>query len=183
MSFKWDSPEMKRIIKGQIRRSFRRSPQFIECMKRVRVELPPLPKKDGSPSRKKNIKYRCEVCNGLFQQKYIQVDHIEPAIPLDIEETDLSYDEMVKGICCSIDNLQAICSTPLKENNNLPSCHRIKTNEENYIRRAIKQLKIDKKFKKLTQDLLDSLKAEYVKYLEDCKLSTTSMRKGKKKAT
>ncbi len=176
MSLKWDSPEMKRIIKSLIRRSFRRSPQFIECLKRVRHELPPPPLKNGQPSRKKSVRYQCEVCKELFQQKYTQVDHIEVAIPLDREEIDLSYDEMVQSICCGIENLQAICSTPMKDNNGNPSCHRLKTNKENFIRRHIKEMKRNNTFTGITPLLLQELDVEYEKYLHDLNIEKEKKR-------
>jgi hypothetical protein len=162
MSFDWNSPEMKRIIKGQIRRCFRRSPQFIECLKKARQEFAPLPKKDGSPGKKKIVKYKCAICENLFPQKWVQVDHIKPAIPLDKEEVNLSYDELVQGIVCGIENLQVICSVPTKENFNEVSCHRFKTNSENHVRRAIKELKEKGQFTELTDDLLLRLKLDYV---------------------
>ena len=178
MSFKWDSPEMKRIIKGQIRRAFRRSPQFIQCMKSRRVEFPPLPKKDGTIGKKKVVKYQCEICQGLFPQKWVQVDHIKPAIPLDREEIDLSYDEMVEGICCDTNNLQVVCSTPIKDNQGIPSCHRDKTNKENFTRRYIKELKEQKKFNGLNEDLLEKIKLEYA--LFQFKTELKKVKKGKK---
>ena len=121
-------------IKGAIRRSFRLSPQMKEVLKKARVELPPALKKDGEPGKKNQVRYTCAICSGLFSQKNVQVDHIEPVVPLWQKESTMSYDNIVRGVFCSLDNLQVICSTPLKRNDGNSSCHRLKTNEENFIR-------------------------------------------------
>lgn len=122
-------------IKGALRRTFRLHPAPREILTASRVELPPALKKDGTPGKKNQVRYRCAMCLELFQQKHVQVDHIIPAVRLYRKESDLSYDEMVRGIFCGKDNLQVLCSTPKKF---LPkgaeSCHRKKTNEENFIR-------------------------------------------------
>lgn len=121
-------------IKGAIRRTFRLSPQMREILKEARVELPPALKKDGEPGKKNQVRYICAICKGLFSQKNVQVDHREPVVPLWKKESDMSYDDIVRGVFCSKSNLQVICSTPLKRNNGISSCHRLKTNEENFIR-------------------------------------------------
>lgn len=163
--FAWDSPEMKVLIKGQIRRAFKLSPQFREVMFRARREFPPLLKKDGTPGKRPVVKYQCEECGNLFAQKNIQIDHIEPAIALDRHEVDYTYDELVKGICCDITNLQALCSTKKEENGGVLSCHTSKTNREKFFRRAIQDLKDTNKFISLDEDLLYKLSLEYDLYL------------------
>lgn len=145
-------------IKGAIRRVFRLFPQMKEVLNEVRVELPPALKKDGTPSKRPQIRFKCAICKELFSRKNVQVDHIRPVVPLNKAEADMSYDEIVRGICCSKENLQVVCSTPLKRNNGKPSCHKIKTDEENFIR------------KKLQEDnslSIELLKKEYSRYLEE----------------
>lgn len=122
-------------IKGAIRRTFRLFPQLKEAKQRARVELPPKILKDGSTGKKNQVRYRCAICQDLFPDKYTQVDHISPVVPLYMKEGDMSYDLMVKNICCGLENLQVICSTPKKiAKDGKPSCHNTKTNEENFIR-------------------------------------------------
>src|SRR5690606_470958 len=84
--------------------------------------------------------YRCAICKGLFPQKFVQVDHLEPVVPLHKQEKDMSYDEIVRGVFCSVAKLQVACSTPLKYNDNKPSCHKKKTDQENWIRRRLVEL-------------------------------------------
>lgn len=125
-------------VKGAIRRTFRLSPQMKEVLDRARVELPPKIKKDGEPGKKNQVRYTCAVCKGLFSSGNVQVDHIEPVVPLWMAEADMTYDEIVRGVFCALDNLQVICSTSMKKNGGLPSCHKLKTDEENFIRDRLK---------------------------------------------
>lgn len=121
-------------IKGAIRRAFRLSPQMKEVLQSARVELPPALKKDGTPGKRPRVRYRCADCGELFPQKRVQVDHIETVVPLWKREADMTYDEIVRGVFCSISNLQVLCSTPMNKNNGFASCHQKKTNEEKFIR-------------------------------------------------
>ena len=127
-------------IKGAIRRAFRLSPQMREVLKKARVELPPALKKDGEPGKKNQVRYTCAVCCQLFSQKNVQVDHISPVVPLWKKESTMSYDDIARGVFCKLDNLQVICSTPMKRNNGMPSCHKLKTDEENYIRDRLQEV-------------------------------------------
>lgn len=126
--------EEKTRIKGAIRRVFRLSPQMKETLQAARVELPPALKKDGTPGKKNQVRYRCAYCKSLFSQANVQVDHIDTVVPFHKKESEMTVDELARGIFCNKKNLQVLCSTPMKKNGNKPSCHRIKTNEENFIR-------------------------------------------------
>jgi hypothetical protein len=143
-------------IKGAIRRVFRLFPQMKDVLNEARVELPPALKKDGTPGKRPQVRFKCAVCNELFSRKNVQVDHIEPVVPLHKSEAQMSYDEIVRGICCSRENLQVVCSTPMKRNGGKPSCHKIKTDEENYVR---KRLQEDSNIS------IDWLKEEFKQYL------------------
>lgn len=127
-------------IKGAIRRTFRLSPQMKEVLQAARVELPPALKKDGEPGKKNQVRYRCSCCGNLFPQKWVQVDHIMPVVPLWKLEAQMTYDEIARGVFCDKGNLQVVCSTPIKLNNGNPSCHRLKTNEENFIRDELQKV-------------------------------------------
>lgn len=122
-------------IKGAIRRTFRLSPQMKEVMQAARVELSPALKKDGTPGKRPRVRYRCNYCEKLWSQKNVNVDHIKTVVPLWQEESTMSYDEIVRGVFCDKSNLQVLCSIAMIRNGGKPSCHNIKTNEENYIRR------------------------------------------------
>lgn len=154
----------KRLIKGGIRRVFRQSIEMRVVLQSARVELPPKTLKDGSVGKKNQVRYKCAACSGLFSQKDVAVDHIEPVIPLHRSEEDLTIDEMAYRIWCDIDNLQVVCNTTLKKNNGIPSCHKIKTDEENFIRKRLKEIEWDGY---LHQIKITELKQEYKIYLEE----------------
>lgn len=150
-------------IKGALRRAFRLSPMMREALLRARVELTPSLKKDGTPGKKNRVRYRCAICKELFSQKNVQVDHIDTVIPLWKRQINMTYDEIVRGIFCNVDNLQVLCSIPMKRNNGQRSCHKKKTDEENWIRKKILDgnvksddwAKTIKEYKKKYQRLLE----------------------------
>lgn len=127
-------------IKGAIRRVFRLSPQMEEVLQAARVELPPKIKKDGEPGKKNQVRYTCAICQKLYQRTNVQVDHIDPVVPLWKAEASMTYDEIARRVFCHVSNLQVICSTPMKKNNGEPSCHKIKTDRENFIRDELKKV-------------------------------------------
>ena len=134
---KWVDQD-NRILSG-IRRAYRLSPQMQETLQAARVELPPKILKSGKPGKRNQIRYRCAVCEVLFSQKNVQVDHISSATPLWTSVKEMSWDDVVDGIFCGTDNLQVLCSTAKIRNGGLPSCHAKKSAEENYIRKLIKK--------------------------------------------
>ena len=153
-------------VKGALRQSFRMSPQMWETLQRARHELPPALKKDGKPGQRPQVRYKCAICGGMFMQKYVQVDHIDPVVPLYKVEADMTYDEMAERIFCGKDNLQVVCSTPLSKNGGKPSCHKIKSDEENFIRKNIDY----SEYKTGDWDLddkIEELKEKYQEHLEE----------------
>jgi len=151
--------EERREIKGALRRAFRMSPRLNAVMQAARVELPPALKKDGKEGKRNQVRYKCAVCKDLFQQKNVVVDHISPVIPLYRQELSMSIGDIAKNIYCHVDNLQVICSTRIKD---LPkgerSCHYIKTQEENFLR---KEWEAYKKSKLLTDSWFTFYEADY----------------------
>lgn len=137
--------EERREIKGALRRAFRMSPRLNAVMQDARVELPPALKKDGKEGKRNQVRYKCAVCQNLFQQKNVVVDHISPVIPLYRQELSMSIGDIVGGIYCNVKNLQVICSTKIKD---LPkghkSCHYLKTQEENFLRKKWEEYKKSK---------------------------------------
>ena len=130
--------EEKRTLKGAIRRAFRQSDRPKGVLAAARVELPPALKKDGTPGKKNQVRFRCASCQELFPGKWIQVDHIEPVVPLNRKEMDMTPNELVDGVFSSPSNLQVICSTPIKFlPKGVKSCHAVKTVRENFIRKGI----------------------------------------------
>jgi hypothetical protein len=183
-----DWNQKRNRIKGAMRQAFRMSPQMWEVTQAARIELPPALKKDGTPGKRPRVRYKCAVCRELFMAKYVQVDHIEPVVPLYKTEADMTYDEMADRIMCKKDNLQLVCSTPMSKNDGKPSCHKIKTDEENFIRKNITE---ENWFPVLNNALLarmEELKVEFKIYLEEkeqkrlAKLERKRLREEKAKA-
>ena len=67
--------------------------------------------------------YECAMCHKLFPAKSVVVDHIEPVVPVSGFST---WDEVISRMFCPVSGLQVLC----KED------HKIKTKEENDLRRA-----------------------------------------------
>lgn len=156
-------------IKGAIRRAFRLSPQMRETLEAVRKEII-VYKKNGTPAKKPGVRYQCAICKKWFMKTQVQIDHIEPVISLYSSEESMTYDDLVRSIFCDISNLQVVCSIPMKKNNNLPSCHKLKTDRENYIRKRFKQ---ENGFNSMTGNpmfitsRINRYTKEYVKYLTE----------------
>lgn len=159
-------------IKGALRKAFRLAPQMREVLQEARVELPPALKKDGTPGKRPQVRYRCAMCKELFPQKWVQVDHIETVVPLWETESKMKFDDWIatvaRNIFCKKDNLQVLCSTPMKHNDGKPSCHKKKTDEENYIRRELaKVINLKDHTGEEIDGMIDKLKVEYQKYLSE----------------
>ena len=190
---KWVDQD-SRILSG-IRRAYRLSPQMQETLKAARVELPPKIKKNGQPGKRNQVRYRCIECDGLFSTKNVQVDHIDPATPLGTTIEEMSWDDVVEGIFCDVENLQVLCSTPKIRNGGLPSCHAKKSAEENWIRRKlaawkeggsvngviyIQEGKVEIKISKLKEEYKDYLIEKAEK--EEAKAERKRIREAKKLA-
>jgi 5-methylcytosine-specific restriction endonuclease McrA len=113
------------LLKGAIRRVFSRSDLRRQALQRTLIDF-----KD--PNRPRVTKWSwCQEC-GLIEPTYkMDVDHIVPVIPLDSSMKDMSLDELVDRIWCSIEGLRVLCK----------SCHDDKTAIENKVRREFKKQK------------------------------------------
>jgi len=74
-------------------------------------------------------RYVCEKCGKLFARKDIQVDHIDPVIPLNKKALGLSWNYIISRLDCPEENLQRLCK----------SCHKKKSIKENSKRKKLKQ--------------------------------------------
>jgi len=63
--------------------------------------------------------YVCNKCGLNFPLKDVQVDHIEPVIPVDREIE--KWDEYIERLFCGPEELQVLCK----------ECHVVKSNREN----------------------------------------------------
>ena len=105
-------------------------PLYEEVKERNRVEIPNF-KKDGTPTKKPSIWYRCDGCDENVKQKDINIDHIVPVVEIgkrsqDYTLTDLEHrieDKAGSGV-----NLQVLCI----------ECHDVKSAEERGMRKSAK---------------------------------------------
>ena len=75
-------------------------------------------------------KYACESCGEIVSRKEIDIDHIEPIIPLKTGFQD-DWGALILALFCEADGLQGICKP----------CHTIKTMQEDEMRRTYKELR------------------------------------------
>ena len=105
-----DQREFNKILSA-IKRTFSRSPLRKSVLEEV------LSKKKGPRGGKM---YTCSACSTPFPTRKVQVDHIEPVIPLNKAALSMSWDEIISRLYCSSDNLQVLCE----------SCHKKKSKQE-----------------------------------------------------
>ena len=81
--------------------------------------------------------YKCEMCGEIFKKKEIQLDHIEPVVPVTGFTT---FDDYVERLLCDASGYQVICERE----------HAVKTLHENLARKILKPAKLFKRKKKKT---------------------------------
>ena len=108
------SKKERNLIKGAIRRVFSRSD-----LRRLVVDSSLINHVDHSRPRVKNW-CECGICKQPTAKSYMQVDHIDPIVPVNSSLEKMSWDEVVDRTWCVQNNLQAICE----------ECHSKKTSEE-----------------------------------------------------
>lgn len=99
-------------IHAAIRKSFSyRSPHYHAVLMRVKTkELGP---RGGS-------RFRCEHCQLGYARAEIQIDHINPVVPIGIAKATMSPEEFYRRCFVTPDKLQSLCK----------NCHKKKCNEE-----------------------------------------------------
>ena len=112
---------LKPYIQNVLRRAYSRTSFYKNALNAARRPI-----KDG----RYRVGYECAHCGNVFPRKLVQVDHIDPVIPVDKLPIYLSYDEYVARLFT--DALQILCK----------SCHSVKSAGENAIRREHKKERI-----------------------------------------
>jgi 5-methylcytosine-specific restriction endonuclease McrA len=105
-------------IVSALKRAFSRSTVRYEVLMESKC-----PRKKGP---KGGARYRCISCRDDFDLRGVQVDHIEPVIPVTIKAKDMTWDEIVARLYCEPANLQVLCK----------KCHKKKSQSENRRRRG-----------------------------------------------
>lgn len=123
-----EDPKRFNFLLGSWKRLFSRSPERKSALMGVRTTKPKY-NKDGKRAKKDHVFYTCKSCGALIKSTEVQVDHIEPVIPVDKAAIDLTWEEIECRLFCDKSNLQVLCK----------KCHKEKSNLENKTRRENKK--------------------------------------------
>ena len=100
------------FVKKSLRSQSLKWPERNEALKAARVE---------------RGLYRCKMCQETFKRQEVQLDHINPIIPVDKGFT--TWDDYIERLFCSADRLQVLCK----------QCHEVKTLSEDLLRPSKKK--------------------------------------------
>lgn len=103
-----NNPKTASAVVGALKRSFSRSPIINEYLRKYRIEKPYI-KKDGTVSNVPRIFYKCHKCGNEFPSTKINVDHIEPVVPVNIPVRHMCLSALVTRLYCDESNLQILC--------------------------------------------------------------------------
>lgn len=119
-----DNKKEQGLIKGALRRVFSRSELRRRALDKALV------KDYSDPSRKRVTRWgKCAICNKLEPLYKMQIDHVEPLIPVGETLEEQSWDKVIDRLWCDERLLQALCKP----------CHEVKTKAENAERRRLKK--------------------------------------------
>ena len=116
------TPKERNLLKGAIRRVFSRS----ELRRRI-IEASVVQHSDPKRKRVKTWCI-CAICGKPEAKSNMQVDHLDPIIPIHLTLEEMSWDTVIDRTWCQENNLQAVDK----------NCHKLKTKEEQKTRRRRK---------------------------------------------
>ena len=117
------TPKERNLIKGAVRRVFSRSELRLALIEKSRIQY-------HDAARPRVTKWSmCKACNKPTPTYLMQVDHVDPIVPIDQTLEDMTWDEVIDRVWCSPHNLNPLCKT----------CHLIKSKLEAKLRRASKK--------------------------------------------
>ena len=119
-SGQWSQARYNSFIKSALRSASVRWPPRYTVLNEAFVE------KGINPATGRVAKlFRCKCCGSLFPQSQIDINHIEPVVP--IAGFD-SWDGVIKRMFCEKEGMEALCQP----------CHKKITKEENSSRKGYK---------------------------------------------
>lgn len=119
------TPKERNLVKGALRRVFSRSELRQQAIAASRIQ-------HSDPERPRVKKWSmCPLCEKPTPSYLMQVDHVEPIVPVNKTLEEMSWDEVVKRIWCDAGNLLAVC---------IP-CHLLKSKQERIMRASYKKEK------------------------------------------
>lgn len=114
-------------IISALKRTYSRSPSVSELYNINRKEFPNY-KKDGTLAKRPAVRFQCVSCKEWHMRTNTQADHMEPVVPLNIPLKHACMDMIIHRLWVDTNKLQILCKP----------CHKIKSKEENAIRREWK---------------------------------------------
>lgn len=132
------TPKDRNAIKGALRRAFARSELHRKIIARTIVPTESVPLEVRSKRPRVKTWCICPKCSGYCAKSDLDVDHMDPLVPVTSSLADMTVDELVSRLWCSEKTLQAICGT----------CHDEKTAAENKIRKEERAKRESKRPKK-----------------------------------
>lgn len=119
-----NNPKERGLLKGAIRRVFSRSELRRKILDKALV------KDYHDPSRRRVTRWgKCAECGKLEPAYLLEVDHVDPIIPLNKTLEEMDWDTIIDQVWCDERNLRAVCKP----------CHKTKTKAENKERRELKK--------------------------------------------
>ena len=115
----WTDARFHSFVKSALRSASSRWPPKYESLKEAFID-----KRTNKKTGRLSKHYRCASCREIFPTSEVQVDHIDPVIPLTGFST---WDEVVDRIFCEREGFQVLCK----------ACHNIKTQQERTIRKEL----------------------------------------------
>jgi hypothetical protein len=131
--------DLKKFIEKELRRAFRRSPMFSAARNVAKEEFFVKSKHDKDMRR---VHFKCAKCGRKFVDKTgsreIAVDHRNPVVDPVVGFVD--FNTYITRLFCGIENLDVLCNYKgLRDG--IKACHRLKTAEENRIRREAEAIR------------------------------------------
>lgn len=117
----WTEGRVKGFITSTLRKGFTKWPPKWEALKNAYVG-----KMKNELTGRQATFYQCAICKTNHISTDVQVDHVEPVVPVDNGFT--TWDNYITNLFCDVTNLQVVCK----------KCHKIKSKEENTLRKANK---------------------------------------------
>lgn len=111
----WTEGRIKSFIVSVLRSGARKWPPKYQTLADAYTET-----KTNSKSGRQAKHYRCNNCQDEFTSKDVQVDHILPVV--DPKTGFTTWDDYIKRLYCTKDNLQVLCT----------ACHKEKSKLERY---------------------------------------------------
>lgn len=122
-SGRWTEARYNSFIKSAIRSMSGRWPVKYDALKAAATGT-----QINAKTGRLAMHYKCNSCGELFPAKDVQVDHINPLVPLTMVE-NLDWNTVIDNALCELDGFQVLCKP----------CHKEKSLEENAERRANKR--------------------------------------------